>query len=125
MCQCLSGLAVAKSVFPQPPELKPDITFWTRVYTEITTGQGFIHDNARLGVVYEKIDIKGLSAKQRKRKIKAAKDKYIKILNQLATGKRSNLSAEARRVLKMWPSGTKKKEFKVAKGRVRFQLGQL
>lgn len=124
MCQCLSGLAVAKSVFPQPSELKPDITFWTRVYTEITTGQGFIHDNARLGVVYEKIDIKGLSAKQRKRKIKAAKDKYIKILNQLATGKRSNLSAEARRVLKMWPSGTKKKEFKVAKGRVRFQLGQ-
>ena len=36
----------------RPAELEPDILFWTRVYTEVDTRGGLIHDNKYLGVVY-------------------------------------------------------------------------
>ena len=36
---------------PRPAELEPDIQFWVRVYTEIDTSSGFIHDSQNLGAV--------------------------------------------------------------------------
>ena len=42
-------------VLPRPPELEPDVQFWVRVYSELSTNEGFIHDQHRLSVVYEKI----------------------------------------------------------------------
>ncbi|MDH3419285.1 MAG: hypothetical protein OEM78_07400, partial [Gammaproteobacteria bacterium] len=49
----LSSAAVAQdSLFPRPAGLEPDINFWRRVYTEIDTSSGFVHDSRHLGVVY-------------------------------------------------------------------------
>ena len=39
--------------FPRPPALEADILFWTRIYTEVDTRGGLIHDSSHLGVVYE------------------------------------------------------------------------
>ncbi|MGH8315882.1 MAG: hypothetical protein ACRETU_12115, partial [Steroidobacterales bacterium] len=54
---CLSPLllpaARADSPFVHPAELEPDIQFWTRIYTKVTTNGGLIHDDRYLGVVYE------------------------------------------------------------------------
>ena len=33
---------------PRPAELQRDVDFWIRVYSEITTQQGFLHDEADL-----------------------------------------------------------------------------
>ena len=52
MLLCLSPLAMAaESLLPRPPELEPDVQFWIRVYTEITTNDGFIHDQHKLSVI--------------------------------------------------------------------------
>ncbi len=49
----LCCVAVAQeSLFPRPAGLEPDINFWRRVYTEIDTSSGFVHDSRHLGVVY-------------------------------------------------------------------------
>ena len=34
--------------FAHPPELERDVRFWIRVYTEVTTDQGLLHDDWNL-----------------------------------------------------------------------------
>ena len=55
----LTALSAAASTsdFPRPAELEPDIGFWVTVFTEYTSDQGVLHDNANLAVVYEHLDI--------------------------------------------------------------------
>jgi len=117
--------APSSELFPRPAELEPAVTFWTRVYTEIDTGHGFIHDSRHLDVVYEVIKLPANSSHLTHDKvIKRAKDQYAQILRSLARGKHSNLSAEAKRVLSRWPDGVSKKTLRNAARQLRFQQGQ-
>jgi membrane-bound lytic murein transglycosylase D len=119
-----SALAAPED-FPRPASLQPAIAFWTRVYTEIDTSSGFLHDNENLDVVYETVRIPAdASSRTRRRTVDAAREKYRDILNSLASGKRDHLSADEQRVLDLWPDDVSKKELAAAAGRLRFQLGQ-
>lgn len=109
--------------FPRPAELARDIDFWKRVYTEIDTDSGFIHDSRNLSIVYERIVAKGGHASNRS-KIKQAKARYKKILNTLASGKRSGLSKEEQRILNLWGDNVSRKRLQQAASSIRFQLGQ-
>ncbi len=111
--------------FTRPAGLEPDIQFWIRVYTEIDTSEGFIHDARSLAVVYEIIRFpKGASQRKRNKLVRESKKKYQRILTTLANGKRSRLSADEKRVLAMWPESVSKTILKRATGDIRFQLGQ-
>lgn len=111
--------------FPRPAELEPDIRFWTRVFAVVDTRHGLIHDARHLDVVYEVIAVpEGLGRRARDARVKRAKARYRKILLRLAKGKRKGLSAEERRVLRLWPDGVGNKALRQAAGRIRFQLGQ-
>lgn len=124
----LAGLPTARAdvetAFVRPAELEPDIAFWRRVYTEVTTSGGFIHDASNLAVVYEVIELpKNLSPRQRSKRIDDAKKKYVRILERLAQGA-EDLSAEEKRVQALWPKNTRRSRFERASEEVRFQLGQ-
>lgn len=121
-----SAEAAARSdLFPQPTAITPAVEFWTRVYTEITTSEGFIHDSRHLGVVYETIRLPTHGgSRTRAKATKAARDRYAKILRSLATGKRTNLSTDAQRVLALWPDDVSKQTLRTAARQLRFQLGQ-
>ena len=111
--------------FPRPPALEPDIQFWTRVYTEVDTKGGLIHDARHLGVVYEVVRFPDGAGKRTQRRIvKAAKQRYKKILRELAKGRRENLTEEQARVLALWPEGVSNKTLRAATRHLRFQLGQ-
>ncbi len=115
----------AVTPFPHPAELAPDVAFWRRVYTEIDTGQGYLHDARFLGVVYETLDVgEGSGRRQRRKQVDAARARYREILRTLATGRREGLDAEHRRVLALWPEEVTDTELSAAARRVRFQLGQ-
>lgn len=115
----------AQEAFPRPPEIADAVRFWTRVYTEVDTNAGFLHDSRNLAVVYEALRFDpGISSRQRSRARDQAAEKYEQILDRLADGKRSDLNAEEQRVLAMFPEGTGNEEFRRAAGSVRFQLGQ-
>jgi len=118
-------IAAQQTPFPQPKALDRDVEFWKRVYTEVDTSQGFIHDDKNLAVVYETIQIpKNYSRKARQRYVKKVKQKYNKILKTLATGKRSGLNKSEKRVLALWPKGVSNNTLRGATKRIRFQLGQ-
>jgi membrane-bound lytic murein transglycosylase D len=121
----LDAIARDDKLFPRPAAIEHDVQFWKRVYTEVTTNEGFIHDDKNLAVVYEKIRLpQGVSRKQRSNHVKGIKKKYERILHSLASGKRSKLSYDEERVLAMWPKDVSNKELRSATDRIRFQLGQ-
>jgi peptidoglycan lytic transglycosylase D len=116
--------ALASEHFARPAELEPDIGFWRRIYTEVTTEGGLLHDADDLGIVYEVVKFPAdLSPKQRSRRIEDMKKKYARILDRLAGGA-TDLSEEELRVQDLWPEGTRRSRFEQASEAVRFQLGQ-
>jgi membrane-bound lytic murein transglycosylase D len=118
-------LVGAQELFPRPPEITAAVAFWTRVYTEVDTDGGFLHDPRNLAVVYEAVQFDDNdSSRERQRARDRAAEKYQDILEKLAAGERGGLNSEEARVLALWPAGTSNAEFRRAAAEVRFQLGQ-
>ena len=89
MTMLAAPLGAAESDFPRPLELEPDVRFWVRVYTEIDTNGGFLHDARDLSIVYETLSFDaGASSRTRSRTVAETKDRYAAILTTLARGKR-------------------------------------
>jgi LysM repeat protein len=125
---CLAGVATsaapAAEAFPQPAELQPDIRFWIRVYTEISTSDGFIHDQRNLAVVYESVHFSaGQSPKDRQAEVDAVRERYQAILRYLAAGGAPR-DADDQRVRDLWPQQLDPARLQQAADEVRFQLGQ-
>ena len=118
----VAGPVVAHSaLFPRPAELEPDVRFWVRIYSSVTTQGGLLHDDRFLGVVYEELRFPaGLSRPERAERVDAAREKYQRILRRLATGERENLTDEEQRVLALWPADVDAKTLLAAVDRVRF-----
>ena len=103
--------------FPRPAGLEPAIQFWVRVYTEIDTQSGFLHDAEHLEVIYTTLPLDRKQIETKREAIKAA-------LQVLSMGKRTGLSAEQQQVLALWPANVSNQALKVASDNVRWQLGQ-
>ena len=58
----------------QPAELEPDVRFWMRVYSEVSTNEGYIHDQRRLSVVYQTLHFApDLPPREREAQVEAAR----------------------------------------------------
>lgn len=111
--------------FVHPPELERDVRFWIRVYSEVTTDQGLLHDDWNLGLVYEVLRFDpAASPSQRERRVAEAKARYAALLRRFAAGETDDLTAHERRILHTFGEGAKPADFIDAIGRIRFQLGQ-
>ena len=120
-----ASVADASTTFPRPTELEDDVNFWVRIFTEVDTQQGLLHDARELGVVYEVIDLsQGVSRRSVNKRVKARKQHYEKVLRSLQQAKRSNLSAEQQRVLELWGGeAADPRQIGEAVKRLRFQQG--
>jgi membrane-bound lytic murein transglycosylase D len=119
-----SGALAQDSAFTKPESLAPAVTFWKRVYAEVGTNGGFIHDDTRLDVVYSVLEFPaGTNAATRSKRIDDEKRFVVATLRKLAAGD-DDLSKNERRVRDAWPENTSRAEFSDAVDRVRFQLGQ-
>ena len=111
--------------FAHPPELEPDVRFWIRVYTEVTTDQGLIHDDWNLKLVYEVLRFDpDSSPAQRERRVAEAKTRYAILLRRFAAGDTENLTPHERRILHAFGEKATARDYLDAIDRIRFQLGQ-
>src|SRR5882672_8926445 len=63
---------------PRPEGIQSDVNFWIRVYTEVTTNEGFLHDERNLAVVYDTLKFSaGSSPRDRQRLVDDRRDKHI------------------------------------------------
>lgn len=117
--------AHAADPFARPAELEPDILFWTRIYTQVTTNGGLIHDDRLLGIVYEEIAFDpNESPRQRQHRVEDARDRYARILRRLASVPEAAWTDDDKRVRGLWPAQATARDFSAAAEHVRFQLGQ-
>jgi len=114
-----AGQAIGQdnSPFPRPPELEPAIQFWIKVYTEVDTQSGFLHDARNLSVIYARLPLDRSRIEQTRRRIQAD-------LKVLASGQRNNLSDDQRDILAQWGENVSNESLSEAVGNVRWQLGQ-
>jgi membrane-bound lytic murein transglycosylase D len=111
--------------FVHPPELEKDVRFWIRVYTEVTTDQGLLHDDWNLGLVYEVLRFDPASSPaQRERRVAEAKTHYAGLLRRFAAGETDNLTPHEQRILHAFGEKAGASDFREAIDRIRFQLGQ-
>src|SRR6266481_5988829 len=124
----LTWLAVARGFaaetpMPRPPELERDVQFWIRVYTEIDTNAGFLHDQYNLAVVYDTLSFApNTTPSEREREVDQARERYGAALRRVAEAGEAPLSADDQRVRELWgPEGTPARLHSAIED-IRFQL---
>lgn len=114
-------------LFPVYPSIKPNVEFWTKVYTTYSTTQGILHDSENLHIIYEAIELPepggAGTSKNNKKRIKNAKSKYKKILEKLARNPSAS-DSEAKRIAAMFGKNANPATFRKARYKIRCQIGQ-
>jgi membrane-bound lytic murein transglycosylase D len=119
------SLSARQPDFPKSPALVPRVEFWKRIYSEVDTSGGLLHDGEELSRVYEQVQLPGDGARQgQERFLRERREHYQALLRGLASGPRRDLDAEERRVLALFPEGVSDATLRRAAEQVRFQLGQ-
>lgn len=113
--------------FPMPDAIVPNVSFWTQVYAHYSSDQGIVHDNTRLDIIYDIIELipydrPGAWQINRKR-MKQAKQKYRHILNRLARNPRTP-DETCRQIADLFDAPHDAAQFRRSASRVRCQIGQ-
>ncbi|MEA5445440.1 LysM peptidoglycan-binding domain-containing protein [Gammaproteobacteria bacterium AB-CW1] len=120
----VSAKADIREDFERPAAFEPDIAFWTRIYTEVGTNGGLLHDRRYLGVVYEVVRFpEGAERPERRQHLDQRREVVRNRLLELARdpGIEADWAEEMRQ---LWGDGAGPAEFRAAADRIRFQLGQ-
>src|SRR5690242_13298441 len=125
-----AGPVAAQSSIPRPEGIKQDVNFWIRVYTEVSTNEGFLHDERNLAVIYDRLKFDpGSSSRDRQRLVDARRDKHVAALRRIIAALpteagRNALADEDKRILALWGPNPSAIILREATERIRFQLGQ-
>lgn len=115
----------AENPVPKPPGLERDVAFWIRVYSEINTNSGFVHDERNLAVVYETLKFApNTPPRERQNAVEDARSRYAASLRRVAASSGGPLSAEDQRIKDMWGAEGTPSRLLEATNSIRFQLGQ-
>ncbi len=113
--------------FPVYDSIRPNVSFWKKIYVQYSTTQGVIHDKKNLGIIYDVIELKDRnrhgSRKINQTRIKTAKKKYKLILAKLARGE-TPIRPEEQRVAALFGAHAKSTDFRAAMRNLRCQVGQ-
>ncbi len=112
-----SVYAQSEELFPRPPELQPAVDFWVKVYTEVDTQSGYLHDARNLTIIYERLP-------NNRRQINSARNRIQADLRALASGQRDSLSGSQQELLALWGADVSNQVLREAASNVRWQLGQ-
>jgi membrane-bound lytic murein transglycosylase D len=114
----------ADPALPYPPQLQRDVDFWVRVYTQIDTDSGYLHDQYNLSIIYDTLHFAPYSSpRARQRIVNGARDHYVAELRRIASGK-GPLSPEDERIKALWGAEATPERLLEATDDIRFQLGQ-
>ena len=124
--------SVNERLFPIPDEIKANVEFWINIYSSYSMNTIVIHDDKRLDIIYQVVDLdtlfndEKLSQKERKRAIDEIENRYRKILKRLANRRCFEvplLGADALRVYQLFDCANDGDLYADAASRVRTQYG--
>lgn len=115
-----------EELFPMPPSISANVTFWQNIYAKYTSKQGILHDRNNLAIVYTVIDFVDWgtpgSARINRELIKLARHRYKAILQHLGKGNKPR-NDEERNVVALFPKQRHTTYLK-ARENIRLQIGQ-
>lgn len=112
-------------LFPEPEGLEDSVQFWTRIYTQVDSDSGLVHDMRNLAIVYEEVIFpEGTSSRARERLSERRKKHFQSILQRLARNRPAQPDSEESRVLALFPADVSAAELRNASRNLRFQTGQ-
>lgn len=114
----------SSALFPLPDALRPNVTFWKRVFAVFDTNGGLLHDMEDVTIVYH-IWYNELPTEPALRQpiIDEARSRYRAILDTLADGKRLDLTPDEERVWALFKGKHHALAFRAAANNIRFQGG--
>src|SRR5437868_8544052 len=131
LAACLAACLVVtpapgeESPVSRPPQLERDVEFWIRVYTQIDTDAGFLHDQYNLAVVYDTLHFEPTTTPgERERVVDRERERYGAALRRIAAAGDGPLSADDQRIKDLWGAEGTPSRLHAATEDIRFQLGQ-
>ncbi len=119
-----AGVRAESVALPKPAAIEPAVRFWSRVFGEVDTHGGLLHDDRYLNVVYGSLHWQQeMDRRQRERYVDPARAAIRRRLLALADGSADLSDPQVRRVRALW-QGASAAQLRDAADRVRFQLGQ-
>jgi peptidoglycan lytic transglycosylase D len=123
---CYGVLAepASSSLFPLPDVLRPNVTFWKRVFAVLDRNGGLLHDMEDISIVYHIwYNDMPSDGPLRQGMIDEARIRYRAILGTLADGKRFDLTSDEQRVWELFKGKQHPMAFRAAMNNMRFQGG--
>src|SRR5256885_9462263 len=124
-CLAFAPALAQDNPMPRPPQLERDVQFWIRVYTQIDTNAGLLHDQYNLSVVYDTLHFAlNTTPAERERQVDQAREGYVAALRRIADAGDAPLSADDQRTKDLWGADITPARLRSAIDDIRFQLGQ-
>ncbi len=117
--------AFADTPMPRPPELERDVQFWVRVYSQLDTNSGVLHDQYNLAIIYQTLHFDAdTPPRERQRQVDSARAAIAAALRRIADAGDAQLSPEDQRIRELWGAEATPARMREAVDDIRFQLGQ-
>ncbi len=115
-------VALGDSLFPMDEVLRKRMEFWKKIYTQVSTKEGLLHDEHDLSIVYTKIEFGDISEKAKTKKINDERERWEEVINSIIKNKKIEFSKEESEIfdrIKRFPH----RKLKEMAREIRFQLG--
>lgn len=112
-----------KDIFPTPDILEPNVAFWKKIYTEVSTNEGLLHDRDYPLIIYDTLKIGKRAGRSRTRYIRTHRRRVEAWLNSLRNNPPSAWTAREKAVKELFDTYAPG-ELADADSRIRFQQGQ-
>jgi membrane-bound lytic murein transglycosylase D len=112
-------------LFPTAPVIERQKAFWVRIFSEVRSNQGLIHDGELTQPIYEKLDLGELSLRNQRALIRKRIDAVSARLRDLAAALAAGAEPDedARRLMSLFPEQVTPGTIRQAARNVRFQRG--
>jgi membrane-bound lytic murein transglycosylase D len=120
----LNGQKVEPGIFVIPENLKDNVEFWKKIYTEVPLTEGLLHDREYPLIIYGQVTTGKLRGRSRRNLLRKHIIKISNSLKIINRGKESDWSVEEKRIVDLFQKYANLKEIKRARYRIRFQQGQ-
>lgn len=110
---------LSRKHFPVDHKMRLRVDFWEKVYTQINSDEGLLHDEHNLEIIYETVSVRGLTRRARIKKVKARKRYWKKIILSLLKSKAVGVEDELLFKLQRLP----KRKLRKMAYRIRYQGG--
>jgi membrane-bound lytic murein transglycosylase D len=120
----IQSAGFASQYFPEPPSLKDNISFWKKIYTEVSLKEGLLHDSEYPLVIFKKVYVGKRHGRSLSRFMKREKRKIKQFIRNIKNKPSRKWSFEERRIADLYERFAPRHALKRAHKRIRFQRGQ-